>query len=120
MVHVKNVVKATLVVWYISLAILIGLGVWAVVGGWWDTYRLGLVRGGWLTVIFVGSVVLFVLVGFGVFFVYFHEVFFNPGTWIFEYSDTLIRLFPERFWRDAFLVIGGVSMFCGLALVFGY
>ena len=120
MVDVKNVVKATLVVWYISLAILIGLGVWAVVGGWWDTYRLGLVRGGWLTVIFVGSVVLFVLVGFGVFFVYFHEVFFNPGTWIFEYSDTLIRLFPERFWRDAFLVIGGLSLFGGLALVFGY
>ena len=120
MVDVKNVVKATLVVWYISLAILIGLGVWAVVGGWWDTYRLGLVRGGWLTVIFVGSVVLFVLVGFGVFFVYFHEVFFNPGTWIFEYSDTLIRLFPERFWRDAFLVIGGLSLAGGLALVFGY
>ena len=120
MVDVKNVVKATLVVWYISLAILIGLGVWAVVGGWWDTYRLGLVRGGWLTVIFVGSVVLFVLVGFGVFFVYFHEVFFNPGTWIFEYSDTLIRLCPERFWRDAFLVIGGLSLAGGLALVFGY
>jgi integral membrane protein (TIGR01906 family) len=120
MVDVKQVVKAALSVWYISLALLLGLGVWAALGGWWETYRLGLVRGGWLTVILVGVVILFVLVGFGIFFVYFHEVFFNPGTWIFNYSDTLIRLFPERFWRDAFLVIGGLSLLGGLALALGF
>jgi integral membrane protein (TIGR01906 family) len=120
MVDVKNVVKAALSVWYLSLAVLIGLGVWAALGGWWETYRFGLARGGWLTVILVGVVILFVLVGFGIFFVYFHEVFFNPGTWIFEFSDTLIRLFPERFWRDAFLVIGGLSLLGGLALALGF
>jgi integral membrane protein (TIGR01906 family) len=35
-------------------------------------------------------------------FVTFHEVFFSGGTWMFPYSDTLIRLFPETFWQDGF------------------
>ena len=35
-------------------------------------------------------------------FVAFHEVFFSGGTWMFPYSDTLIRLFPETFWQDGF------------------
>jgi uncharacterized membrane protein len=57
-----------------------------------------------------------VLFGFGVFFVLFHDVFFQPGTWMFLYSDTLIRLFPERFWRDIFIIVGLLSI-AGAALV---
>jgi integral membrane protein (TIGR01906 family) len=41
------------------------------------------------------------------FFNAFHSVFFEEGTWVFLRSDTLIRLFPERFWMDvAVLVVG--------------
>jgi integral membrane protein (TIGR01906 family) len=118
MVDVKQVVKAALWVWYASLAGLVALGAWAWAGGWLDAYRMGIGRGGWLTVFLVGAIILFVLIGFGVFFVFFHEVFFNPGTWIFEFSDTLIRLFPERFWRDAFLAIGALAAAGGLALAY--
>ncbi|MCD6344052.1 MAG: hypothetical protein J7M17_00400, partial [Anaerolineae bacterium] len=35
------------------------------------------------------------------FFVGLHGLFFTEGTWRFFYSDTLIRLFPVRFWQDA-------------------
>jgi integral membrane protein (TIGR01906 family) len=35
-------------------------------------------------------------------FVLFHEVFFTGETWLFPYSDTLIRLFPVAFWQDGF------------------
>jgi uncharacterized membrane protein len=59
------------------------------------------------------------LLSFGVFFVAFHNVFFEPGTWVFYYSDTLIRLFPERFWRDIFLYVGGFAIISGLALGWG-
>ena len=120
MVDVKNVVRTTNLVWYGSLLALFGLGLWAWRGDWGYEYSQGLGRGGWLTVILVGSVILFVLVGFGIFFVFFHEVFFAAGTWMFFYSDTLIRLFPERFWRDAFLAIGGLAAAggLGLALIF--
>ncbi len=41
-------------------------------------------------------------------FVTFHRVFFTGETWLFLYSDTLIRLFPVTFWQDgaAAAVIG--------------
>jgi integral membrane protein (TIGR01906 family) len=35
------------------------------------------------------------------FFVEFHHVFFEGDTWLFPRSDTLIQLFPERFWFNA-------------------
>ncbi|MFD1214808.1 TIGR01906 family membrane protein, partial [Arthrobacter sp. GCM10027362] len=39
------------------------------------------------------------------FFTGFHRLFFTEGTWTFYADDTLIRLFPGRFWMDAGLVI---------------
>lgn len=119
MLDVKNVLGQALIVWTASLAGLLVFGIWAWQGGWWGGYRRGLSRGGWWTVAFVAVVIPAVLIGFGVFFVAFHEVFFDPGTWVFNYSDTLIRLFPERFWRDAFLAIAFISLVGGLALGLG-
>jgi len=116
MVDVKNVIKVALNVWIVSLIALAGLGIWAWLGKWWPVYTLGLGRGGWLSVVLLGVVLLLVLLSFGLVFVAFHDVFFQPGTWTFEYSDTLIRLFPERFWRDIFLAVGGLTLLGGLAL----
>ena len=118
MVDVKNVVMTTLNVWLVSLALLIALGIWAGLGHWWDHFRHGLGRGGWLTAILVVIVLVFVLFGFGVFFVFFHNIFFQSGTWMFEWSDTLIRMFPERFWRDIFILVGALSLGGGLALAY--
>jgi integral membrane protein (TIGR01906 family) len=86
------------------------------VAKWWDSYLHAIGRGGLLTTILLGAGILFVLVAFGIFFVLFHQVFFQAGTWQFFYSDTLIRLFPERFWRDSFLVVGAFSGIAGLLL----
>ena len=63
--------------------------------------------------------ILFIFLSFGTLFVEFHNVFFSPGTWTFRFSDTLIRLFPERFWRDTFLVVGVISLIGGLLFAFG-
>lgn len=116
MVDVKIAVRWALWGWYLSLGLLVLLGVWAWRGGWLDNYQAGVARGGWLTAIALGVLILFVLLSFGVFFVAFHNLFFDPGTWIFEFSDTLIRLFPERFWRDIFIYVGALSLGAGLAL----
>jgi len=120
MLDVKNVVQGALKVWYASLIILIGLGVWAWSGGWRHDFRRGLSRGGWLTVTLLAAILAFVLLAFGIIFVAFHNVFFEAGTWTFLYSDTLIRLFPERFWRDTFLAVGllagGAGFLLGLLL----
>ncbi len=51
------------------------------------------------------------------FFTAFHQLFFAGGTWIFAYSDSLIRLFPEQFWFDAALTVGGLMVLGALALL---
>ncbi len=43
----------------------------------------------------------------GGFFTTFHRLFFEGDTWLFFYSDTLIRLFPMRFWMDVAITIVG-------------
>lgn len=116
MVDVKIALRITLWVWYIALAGLFTMGLWAWRADWLYEYRQGVARGGWLTVLFVSAIILLVLLSFSVFFVAFHNIFFEPGTWLFYYSDTLIRLFPERFWRDIFIYVGVFSFVVGLAL----
>ncbi len=118
MVDVKNVLAGALNVWYLSLAALAVLVVWAWRGGWWADFRRGVSRGGWLTVILIAAIILFVLFGFDTFFVAFHRIFFEGNSWLFLYSDTLIRLFPERFWQIVFLVVG--SLAAGMGLAAGY
>ncbi|MEO0599678.1 MAG: DUF1461 domain-containing protein, partial [Chloroflexota bacterium] len=51
------------------------------------------------------------------FFTQFHNVFFEQGTWRFYYSDTLIRLYPERFWFEASLVVGVLTVVGALVIL---
>ncbi len=116
MLDVKKVVQAALNIWYISIGVLLLVWVWAARRSWGYEYRFGLSRGGWLTLMLLGSVILFALLAFNAIFVAFHQVFFESGTWQFLFSDTLIRLFPERFWRDAFIAVGVLAGGAGLLL----
>lgn len=71
---------------------------------------LSLRGGGFLTLSLVLAIVIVSVVSWDFFFTTFHGLFFESGTWQFAYSDTLIRLFPEQFWFDAALVIGGLTV----------
>ena len=124
---VRLVTQGVLRVWYITLAILLLLGVWAWFGGWWDAYRLGLMRGGWLMVGLAAVIGAIVLVGIAIdpnvfdeFFTGFHHLFFEGDSWLFLFSDTLIRLFPIRFWEDAFLWAAVIALGGGIALGLGF
>ena len=55
---------------------------------------------------------------FDALFTEFHRIFFEGDTWLFLYSDSLIRLFPERFWQDVFLAIGGLCIGMALLVIF--
>ncbi len=116
MIDVKNVYIATMHVLEGSVIVLVLLLLWSWRGNWLVTYMHGLQRGGLLTIILLGLIILFILVAFNNFFVIFHEIFFKAGTWTFLYSDTLIRLLPERFWQDTFLI--GTSLAALLGLMF--
>ena len=123
---VKRVTQGSLRLWYGTLAVLLLLGVWAWFGGWWPEYRLGLMRGGWLMVGLAVAIGLIVVIGivinpnvFWNFFAGFHSLFFEGDSWLFLYSDTLIRLFPIRFWQDAFLLAAVIALGGGTALALG-
>jgi len=77
----------------------------------------GLVRGAVLTLVLLVALGIWMLIAFDQFFTLFHGVFFQPGTWTFYYTDTLIRLFPFRFWEDAGLLVAGSVTLVTLALL---
>lgn len=54
------------------------------------------------------AIIILAALAWDTFFTSFHALFFAPGSWYFEYSDTLIRLFPEQFWFDAAVSIGAL------------
>ncbi|MBK9210122.1 MAG: TIGR01906 family membrane protein [Anaerolineales bacterium] len=126
MADVKNVVRGALQAWMISLVGLILIAVLAYRQKWMPDYILGLRRGGMWMIGLATALGLIAGVGivlnpdvFWQFFTLFHQVFFTGDSWLFYYSDTLIRLFPIRFWQDAFLWAAILALGGGLALAFG-
>ncbi len=123
---VKGMTQGFLRIWYLTLAIVILLGVWAWRKDWLSDYRSGLMRGGWLTLVLAFTIGIVATLGasgngdmFWTFFEDFHGLFFKGDTWLFPYSDTLIRLYPLQFWQDAVLYIGLIAALGALGLVFG-
>jgi integral membrane protein (TIGR01906 family) len=119
MQDVKGVIQISLRVWIGALLFLFALGIWARSRKWGRAYLLGLRRGGWLSIGLVVAVGLFAGLAFWQFFTAFHSLFFEGNSWLFLYSDTLIRLFPMRFWQDAFLAAALIVIGGGIALVVG-
>jgi integral membrane protein (TIGR01906 family) len=78
--------------------------------------RAGLAGGAALTVGILLALVLYIVINFNTFFVQFHRVFFEGDTWMFEWSDTLIRLFPLQFWSDGFTILGVATLLEGLVI----
>ena len=75
-----------------------------------------LLQSGVFTVTAVILVMIFIGIGWGLFFTLFHNIFFDSGTWTFSYSDSLIRLFPEQFWFDFALLWTGSILALGAIL----
>jgi integral membrane protein (TIGR01906 family) len=117
MQDVQSVYQAAMWVWRSALVLSL-LAVLALV--WQAESRQALFAalqaGGLLAVGLISAVGALAIAAWRVWFVAFHQVFFAPGTWTFNTSDTLIRLFPEKFWFDAVLTISGLSLAGGLLL----
>jgi integral membrane protein (TIGR01906 family) len=79
--------------------------------------RLSLMQGSLLTLGLIATIILLAITSWDVFFTTFHRFFFAEGTWRFYNSDTLIRLYPEQFWFDISLVIGGLTTLGGVIIL---
>jgi integral membrane protein (TIGR01906 family) len=126
MSDVKNVVRGALNVWVISLIILTLIAFYSYRQNWMPDYFIGLRRGGMWMIGLAIAIGMVAFVGitinpdiFWQFFTLFHHLFFTGDSWLFYFSDTLIRLFPMRFWEDAFLWAAILSLGGGVGLTFG-
>jgi integral membrane protein (TIGR01906 family) len=118
MVDVKVVADAFLrVMWLLFIVVIGGLiFLFARPETRYDGAR-AMFQAGVFTVTAVLLVLLFMGVAWGAFFTLFHDLFFPPGTWTFNYTDSLIRLFPEQFWFDFALLWTGSILLLGAAFI---
>ncbi|HOE34545.1 MAG: TIGR01906 family membrane protein [Chloroflexi bacterium] len=117
MEDVKSVVRTALTVWYGLIGAAFALGAWFAVMGSWRTLGKAVRTGAWLSIGLIAFIVVMTAVSFNTLFDRFHRLFFTEGSWLFYQNDTLIRLFPLVFWRDAFLLVGlTVLLAAGLLL----
>jgi len=117
MVDVKEVVQGALLAWYIIIGLSVAILGWFLIMGQWSLLRQAFQAGGWVTLGFIGALLIFLLVSFDTLFDRFHRLFFADGTWLFDQSSTLIRLFPFVFWRDAFALVLIFALVVGILLV---
>ena len=114
MQDVQTVYQAAGWVWQIALNVILLAG-FAL--AWRSETRPALAAairwGGLLTAGLVALLGLSAVLAWQLWFIAFHQVFFAAGTWTFNQWDTLIRLFPEKFWFDAALTISSLSLLGG-------
>jgi len=113
---VKIVLQGVLRVFYGAAAVFVLGGLIARMRSWQDIYLEAIFLGGKITAGLLVMILLLTLVSFQALFTNFHLLFFEGGSWLFFYSDSLIRLFPVQFWQDIFLVFGILTLAGGILL----
>ncbi|MEA3307893.1 MAG: TIGR01906 family membrane protein [Chloroflexota bacterium] len=116
MSDVKQVYDVLLAAALLALALAISAG--------WALRRRGdhaaiwgaLSNGALVTLSALSLLGVLMLLSWNDFFVGLHQLFFPAGSWLFQYTDTLIRLFPMRFWQDAGLAVVAVLAVLAFAL----
>jgi len=121
--ELQHMLDVKIVVQWAYAAGVMGLGLFLISAGmiWqYPSERRRLPRalkwGSILTLSALVTIIFVAFVAWDVFFNTFHDLFFEPGTWRFFYSDSLIRLYPEQFWFDASLTVGALSGLGAIAL----
>ena len=115
MADVKRLAQSSFVTWVILVALITGSGVLAYRQKWMAVWGRSVSLGGWITIGLILTIFVFILTSFNTLFTDFHHLFFSGNSWLFLYSDTLIRLFPITFWQDAFIIVGVVAAVFSIA-----
>jgi integral membrane protein (TIGR01906 family) len=76
---------------------------------WRSVVPTGLCWGAILTLALLAALIAYIVLNFDSFFLTFHRLFFEGDTFMFLYTDTLIRLYPEQLWSDVSILIGAMT-----------
>jgi integral membrane protein (TIGR01906 family) len=120
--HMEDVRTAVSRAYRFQIITAIAIGILALLLGLLSTTRavvpVALVRGAVLTVVVAVVVGIVAATSYGSFESPFHSLFFEGETWRFEETDTLRRLYPDRFWLDTAVVIGVLAVLQAAGLFF--
>jgi integral membrane protein (TIGR01906 family) len=116
MADVQAVFQLVLRVWQFALILLIFLEFVLWKKGEQTTVTAVLRDGGLLTSGIILTIGLLAIFAWQAWFEMFHRLFFEDGSWLFFYTDALIRLFPIEFWFDSVITLSILSLVAGLAL----
>lgn len=117
MQDVQKVTQTSLTVWYVTLGFFFASLMWFLTTKNMKVLRRALFAGGWFTLLLVLGLIVYLALNFNQLFDQFHRIFFAEGSWLFYANDTLIRLFPLVFWRDAFILVLGFTLFAAFVMV---
>ena len=116
--HMEDVQNVYQFFWkaWIAISVMIGLIfiLTLTLRGNWRTFSSAIKLGGFGTAGLIAIVGILAFIGWDTWFLIFHKLFFTSGSWTFNFSDTLIRLFPQKFWMDAVFTVSGLSLIIGL------
>lgn len=116
MADVRSVFEGVFRIWHLSLFLFVLLVIVLSQRAGPAAIASALQWGGLLSAAIIAGIAALALVAWQAWFDLFHRLFFAPGSWLFSYSDTLIRLFPVEFWFDAVITIALISLAGGLLL----
>ena len=102
-----NAYRFELVVLVVIAALALALGLRR---GTRTVVPVALGRGALLTVAVAVAVAVVSVTSFGWFDTPFHRTFFHGDSWRFAETDTLRRLYPDRFWLDTAIVVGVLAI----------
>ena len=116
MADVQAVFQIILRIWQAAFILLLLLGVVFVQNGKREAFAWAIQWGGLVTAGMIFAIALLAIFAWQTWFDLFHRFLFVPGSWLFSYTDTLIRLFPIQFWFDATLTISVLAFVGGILL----
>jgi integral membrane protein (TIGR01906 family) len=119
MEDVRSVFGAALRTQVVALVVIAALALGLAWTGLRAVVPRGLEIGAVATLAVAALGVPFILLGFDRFFTRFHEVFFEGDSWRFSDTDTLIRLYPERFWQDVSQLAAAITVGQAVVLALG-
>ena len=105
----------------LQLLLLVAIGALALLLGVSASTRavvpVALARGAVLTVGIALVVAIVSATRYDVFETTFHGLFFDGDSWRFDETETLRRLYPDRFWLDTAITVGALAVIQALALL---
>lgn len=117
MIDVRDLAVVTLWVWRSLLSIFAVTTLFNPGRNQENQFLKALGLGAKITISIIAGVLLFLMINFNQLFTAFHRIFFEGDSWLFFYTDTLIRLFPLKFWQDLFIFIGVFSLIASIVLI---